>query len=97
MGYKEYKIDSYHVITNSDLNEGRGRDVLLARFLDRPEAEKFAIGKGVFGTNADVKHKIEHIVIYDTVEDYDKFYHEEEKRAALAKLTARERTILGLE
>lgn len=52
-------------ITNSDCTEGRGRQIYFGWTLNRFTASRLAKGKGVQGTNADVK-PIDIYVIKDT-------------------------------
>lgn len=45
----------YQVVTNSDLDEGKGHEVSLGYFLDKAYATKKASKAGVMGTDAEVR------------------------------------------
>ena len=66
---KIYKIQSHEVWTNTDTTEGRGRQVLIARFKYKDDAMEFAKDKGVMGTPADVKWNEEEIRIFESMDD----------------------------
>ena len=94
---KVYEFSSYHVIGNTDSNEGRGSNYIITRCSNIEAANFIANGRGVMGTKATVSgpHK-ERIVIFDEVKE---FWEEENLLArenALAKLTEEEKKLLGL-
>lgn len=45
----------YAVVSNSDLTEGRGRPVFIAYCKAEATAKRLAKGKGVMGTDADIR------------------------------------------
>lgn len=101
----------YQVISNQDLTEGRGRAVTLGHFLDKRIAGNFAHGRGVMGTDAEVR-TITATVVRLNGDDFHledgtyilgekittKPVTEEEllRQQALEKLTPAERKALGL-
>jgi len=60
----EYYPDTpvYEVVTNSDLTEGRGHRVSLGFFLDEAVARRFAEGKGLMGSDAEIEMRHETVV-----------------------------------
>lgn len=94
----------YHVVTNSDTTEGRGHDVILGMYDNPAAAEASAKGRGVFGSNAEIRKYDTQVVRTSTPETYilgrrvESTYTNPEdiKAAALAKLTPEERRILGV-
>lgn len=96
----------YRVVTNSDLNEGRGRDVTVGWFYNRDDAVTASVGVGVFGSDAKIEEHEKAVVWIDG--DKDRMFLLGEKvifvyedprvvrERALAKLTAKEREVLGL-
>lgn len=65
------RIFVYTAVTNSDLEEGRGREVILGRFTHFASARAAAKGEGVWGTDGGVKE--EEIVVFDSLEEYKQF------------------------
>jgi len=94
----------YELTYNSDGVEGRGPDVVAARFVRRDDAvavceDKRFWGKhGVMGTKIDPKYHVREVVVplFDSVPDYWNYDVEEVKKKALAKLTDAEKKALGL-
>ena len=93
---KQFPIDGFEVITNSDLNEGRGHAVHVCYCSSQSLALDVAKGKGVFGTDADVRPVCKTITIYDTMEEIVKNDVDQIKKRALAKLTQEDRITLNL-
>ena len=98
-------INVYEVVINSDLNEGRGRDYVCARFLSNMEAVKFARGRDVCGSNGKVQSgKVVAVTengatLYFPINTVVEVYGTMEDKArseALNKLTPAERKLLGL-
>jgi len=100
----------HRVVGNTDRG-GAGASVVLGYFLDRGAAESFAVGKGVWGTNAEVVTETLKVVSAFNPQDKRSASHfyllgapiyageapEGDRRAAaLAKLTPEERKLLGL-
>lgn len=88
---------AFAAITNSDLTEGRGREVIIGYFLLESDAKKAARGQGVMGTDGDVRPRMVDVKIYETYFEYELDVMEHKRREALSKLTADERRLLGLE
>jgi len=102
----------YEVISNTDLNEGRGASVVIGRYMDSCDAEAAAKGQGVFGSDAKVESKTKRAVIAPNNEKdgrygsrtfllgeeiYSDFINLEDlKKQALAKLSDKEKAVLGL-
>lgn len=100
----------YEVITNTDTTEGRGRNYTLGVCSNESAAKALAKGQGVMGSNAEVRRTTFLRVQYnDHSGDLQDFYvmksqdvtehfdpEAEEREAALAKLTDREKELLGI-
>jgi len=97
---------TYSVIGNTDTTEGRGRSYTMGIAETEKSAKTFAKGKGVMGSDAPV-HNTNHLrVRFD--EDNDMYAErltdvitsveceKREKEEALAKLTDKEKELLGL-
>jgi len=93
---KTFEINGYEVITNSDLTEGRGRSVHVAYTTNDFTAKQIAKGKGVMGTDAEVRAINKTIRVYETHSEYLGSKQEEIRKKALAKLTKEEKILLGL-
>ncbi len=97
-------IKYYELTYNSDQTEGRGPDVVHARFTDKSAAiavcndERFWKKFGVMGTRLDPKYHVREVVapLFESAPDYFAYDVEEVKRKALAKLTDAEKKALGL-
>jgi hypothetical protein len=89
-------ITCYEVVTCQDRNEGKGPEVVVARFTNPAAATSASKGEGVQGSAADVR-KTE-IRIYETVEEYRRRNDDAVLKRALAKvgsaLTAEEQEVL---
>lgn len=94
----------YEVMNNTDDIEGRGREFVAGVYSTRKEAERAAKGQYVMGSNCPVYERKGDLV---KVSD-DEYYllgapvltvfedPAEIRRAALAKLSAKEKEVLGL-
>lgn len=99
-----FDMTLYRVSTNSELNEGRGREYTLGWFVDNAVAMKAAKGNYVMGTDCPIERKVVTIVRTDDgkvyiLGDRVEFQYEDprEVRArALAKLSPEERQVLGI-
>ncbi|MCH2188792.1 hypothetical protein MK079_03115 [Candidatus Gracilibacteria bacterium] len=94
-------IDVYQATHNSDTTEGRGHTVIIGNFTHKSDAELAAAGKCVMGTDGKVQEAV--IQIFDSIEEYQDLTGDfpretlqKIKSAALAKLTPRERKVLGI-
>lgn len=102
------EIGYFAVMGNTDTTEGRGPLFTIARFYSETEAvafcQQYGSRWGVFGSPLDPATyvKVETIQIYNTVEEacegvgIETENTKTQKAAALAKLTAKERKLLGL-
>jgi hypothetical protein len=88
----------FEVYGNSDTTEGRGSKVHIGYFTDEGVAHKAAKGQGVMGTEATVKLVTAPTspVVYETFAEYGQACKQQEYRAIMAKLSDREKEILGL-
>lgn len=74
--------------------EGKGPFQVIGRFWDGKEAEKYARGRGNYGSDATVKPQ--NLVVADSCEDMDNYRDEELRLKALGKLTDEDKRVLGL-
>lgn len=89
------KVNYFEVYDNFS-EDGRGNDVrVIARFHDRYHAEQYAVGRGNYGHDAQIREVKFSIASYAS--EVEKAQLEDKKEAALAKLTYDERKLLGLE
>lgn len=96
-------INGWAILANQDRNEGRGpmkviahattKGVALQVVGDPRYAERYGV-QGTPGGPGDVRE--DRIVIVETAEDFFIDQAEAEKKEALAKLTTREKELLGL-
>lgn len=98
-------MDVFEVVINSDSIEGRGRDYVCARFFKEHEAELFAKGRDVMGTDGKVQKGQ---VVAVSTSSGEKFYpvgsevsvflstEHKARMEALNKLTIAERKLFGL-
>ena len=95
----------YRVISNSDLNEGRGVHITVGIYTTHNEAYKAAKGAGVMGSNAEVSSETSLVFRDDLTGELfllgDQILTEHVdinkiRERALAKLTAEEKEALGL-
>jgi len=98
----------YEVISNSDLTEGRGSQIVIARFFDRNIAAHYAKDKGVMGTRAEVAEgevlaigalKALEPTKYRVLGPVVPIYNDPtdiKRQQALSKLTEEDKRILGL-
>jgi hypothetical protein len=98
----------WEVISNSDLTEGRGSQVVVARFFNRPIAINYAKDKGVMGTPAEVAEgevlaigglKALEPTKYRVLGPVVPIYNDPtdiKRQQALSKLTEEDKRILGL-
>lgn len=94
---EQFKVSCYEAFTNSDLTEGKGGHVTIGYFFNEMDARKAARGKGVMGTNGDVKAVKLDTKVFESYAEYDESRSKDVRLSALNKLTAEERRILGLE
>ena len=89
--------DVYEAYTNSDLTEGRGHTVHIGYFTRETDALRAVRRKGVMGTDANVrKLSTLELKVYEHLAEYEAEVVLDLRKKALAKLTAAERTLLGL-
>lgn len=69
---------------------------LFGYFTKEQDALELSKGKGWWGLNGLVEKQIVNIQIYESKEEYFEAMKINEKEAALAKLTEREKQLLGL-
>ena len=86
----------FEAYTNSDLTEGRGQHVSIGHFVHESDAKRATLGRGVMGTDADVRTVDLHVCVYDTFAEFEKEQHQSTRDRALAKLSLEERRALGL-
>ena len=99
----------FNVVGNADATEGRGAAVDLGWFVNGSSARMFAKGRGPMGSPAEVRTEKRRTIRIDgglfllgpavflSVEDAERRHEDAERKAALSKLTAAERRLLGLE
>lgn len=88
---------TYYEVYDDFSEDGRGNQIsVIGRFSTETIAQRFAIGNGNYGLTAKVREVS--IVVCDSIEDIEDIedYKEEERNTALAKLTDREKQLLGL-
>lgn len=86
----------FEACTNTDLDEGRGREVPIAHFIHESDARRAAKGRGVMGTDADVRMVDVDIRVYESFREFELEFERDVRAKALAKLTPEERRALGL-
>lgn len=94
---KSLKINAYEAYTNSDLTEGRGRDVHIGYFEQEADAKRASQGKGVMGSDAWVRKVSKEIFVFENYQEFEQRENEETRQRALNKLTVAERRSLGLD
>lgn len=94
---EQFKRECYEAYTNSDLTEGRGRDVSIGYFTYEYDALTASYGKGVMGTDAVVRKTNIDIQVFDSYDEYEASKVDDAKLRAWRKLTPEERKLLGLE
>jgi len=82
----------YEVTVNNSC-DGRGPSKTLGFFHTEAEATRAAKGRSGYGSNGTVTE----VPLFNTVEDYEAWEADADKRAALAKLSSKEKRLLGLE
>lgn len=87
------KIKYYEVGDAYDV-EGRGPFESIANFYKKEIAEKYKIGKGNYGHNAEVREKV--LFICDSILDINELESTTKRERALSKLTDEEKSLLGL-
>jgi len=105
---KVFEMSLYKVIGNED-EEGRGKAKILGYFMDEVSANRFAKGKGGFGSDAvvqltpsrlsfvEVTYRTGKVAYYLLGDEVTQARTKEEIKAeALKKLTPEERNVLGL-
>ena len=95
-------IDIFEVVSNTELNEGRGESIVIARFTTQSQAELYGRDKGVMGSNADIRpgkalllDNGKFLAVCGEI-TVSKDLHDFKRQKALAKLTPRDREVLGL-
>lgn len=95
----------YKVMSNTDLEEGRGKPYVLAMYLDYEEAAKHAKGNYVMGSDCPIRNETLDVVqngddptFYVLGPKIETKYHNPRllRAQALAKLTEEEKKVLGL-
>ncbi len=100
----------YIVYRNSDFTEGKGVMLFHCAFSDGEEAIKYVEKQqGIFGSSQRVErnrygcyatangYDIKEATLYEVGDDLEKIESDKKRQVALNKLTAEERTLLGLE
>lgn len=77
---------------DSDQTEGRGPQYPIAAFFSRADAELAAEGQGAMGSKGGVGS----LLLFDGIHEYRAYDRSKARSAALAKLSAAERELLGL-
>lgn len=93
---KRLIISGYEAYTNSDLTEGRGRDVHIGYFVHESDARKAVKKKGVMGTDADTRKVDKEILLFETYEEFETIKTNDLRKKALNKLSYDEKKALGL-
>lgn len=93
---KLFKEECYEAFTNSDLNEGRGSKVTIGYFKKSTDAERAVKGKGVMGTDGDVKYTTLTVKVFENYQEYTAENVIRTREIALSKLTKEEKLVLGL-
>lgn len=88
-------IRFFEVYDNYSVDGLGGSDDTIGRFSTKLVADKYAEGRGNYGKTAQVK--LVEFDICDTVEEAKVSDINRQKREALAKLTKKERKLLGLD
>ncbi len=81
--YDDFSVDGMNPIYNT-----------LCNFLCEKDAFTYAKGKGNYGRNAQVAHRVKFIC--DRLDEATEYDMNQKKQNALNKLTAEERKLLGL-
>jgi len=74
--------------------EGKGPTEVIGRFTREGDAEAYARGRGNYGADARVIRK--YLIISESLEESEDAKNERTRQAALAKLTDKEKRVLGL-
>lgn len=88
-------ITAHKVLQCTDLTEGKGGMAVRGIFLDEQDAISFSNSlDGIQGTRQGIQ--VEPVEIYEALEEHPKITKEMIRKSALAKLTDREKEILGV-
>lgn len=86
----------YYEVYGEFSDDGRGNDFrVVGSFSDKHIANKYAIGRGPWGTNLSIRKVI--LNICDTIQDLETLEKNREIEEALNKLTTREKELLNLQ
>lgn len=88
----EFKKDCYAAYVSEDEMSSR----LFGYFTNYDDAIECSKGKGWWGADGTASKTVIHIKIYESRTEFDGVTTEDEKKAAISKLTDRERKLLGL-
>lgn len=88
----QFKQACYAAYIDTDERSSR----LMAYFMNESDAIELSKGKGWWGSDGRVQKEIVNIRIYESKEDYLNRMELNEKEVALAKLTEKEKKLLGL-
>lgn len=87
-----FKKRCYQATVSTD---DRGASNLVGYFTDQDVAKQVVKGKGWWGSDGNVNAIDLHIKIFETREEFDGVTLEDEKAAALAKLSDHDKKVLG--
>ena len=86
----------YEAIINTS-EDGRGPSSRVGYFTNYTDAHKAVKGKSAWGSDGTVQSTVVDVKIYETFAEFENVVYMVEYNAALAKLTPKERLILGLD
>jgi hypothetical protein len=67
---KVFREEVYSTYTNTELNEGRGRKVLIGHFTEESDALKAGKGRYVMGSDCPVKKETVTVRIFESFEEF---------------------------
>lgn len=87
----------YKAFTDNRGADGRGPPNIkvIGYFVNLSDAEEAAKGQGEWGSNGEIEHV--ELTIFETFKEFLDHKEAEERKAALKKLTDREKRLLGLD
>jgi len=87
-------VYEYYEIGDAYDPEGKGPWQTIARITDHSEAKRYSRGRGNYNRDAQVRPV--KVVVVDTADEMEDYGREKKRQAALDKLTAEEKKLLGI-